>query len=125
VLISAADFVQAQRVRRVGQHALQRLFEEVDVVITPTAATGALAYDKSDQLVDIDKLVSLLFTPYWNAAGNPALALPMGLTAAGLPLSLQIAGRPFEEPVVFKVADSYQRVTQWHLQMPPVQVAAA
>ena len=41
-------------------------------------------------------------------------------SAAGLPLSLQIAGRPFEEAVLLKIGDAYQRVTDWHLQEAPL-----
>jgi aspartyl-tRNA(Asn)/glutamyl-tRNA(Gln) amidotransferase subunit A len=45
--------VQAQRVRRTAQLALARLFERVDVVVSPTLSIGA-----------------------------PALALPMGMTGS-------------------------------------------
>jgi aspartyl-tRNA(Asn)/glutamyl-tRNA(Gln) amidotransferase subunit A len=66
-----------------------------------------------------------LFTTYWNAAGNPALAVPMGFTGSGLPLSLQIAGRPFEELLVLRAGDAYQRVTDWHLRVPPLVAEVA
>ena len=61
-----------------------------------------------------------IFTPYWDAVGNPALVVPMGFTSAGLPLSLQIAARPFEEAVALNVGDAYQRLTDWHLKVPPL-----
>jgi aspartyl-tRNA(Asn)/glutamyl-tRNA(Gln) amidotransferase subunit A len=44
----------------------------------------------------------------------------MGLTAGGLPLSLQFAARPFEEALLCKAADAFQRVTDFHRQLPPL-----
>jgi aspartyl-tRNA(Asn)/glutamyl-tRNA(Gln) amidotransferase subunit A len=123
-LVSGADYVQAQRVRRVAQRALRRLFEDVDVIVTPTNVRGAPRYDEHDRLLDIDHLVEGLFTPYWNSVGNPVLAVPMGFTGDGLPLSLQLAGRPFEEALVLRAADAYQRATDWHLRVPPLMMAA-
>ena len=124
VSVSGADVVQAHRVRRVAQRSLEALFATVDVVVGPTAAGGAIAYDEHDRLVAIDQLIKGLFTPYWNAAGCPALVVPMGFTQGGLPLSLQLAGRPFEEALLFRMGDAYQRVTDWHLRVPPVAAEA-
>jgi len=127
-VLSGADVVQAHRVRRAVQRSLGELFATVDVVVGPTASGGAITYDEEDRLVGIDQLIRGIFTPYWNAAGNPALVVPMGFTQARLPLSLQIAGRPFEEAGLFRVGEALQRVTDWHLRVPPlvaeVEVAA-
>jgi aspartyl-tRNA(Asn)/glutamyl-tRNA(Gln) amidotransferase subunit A len=120
VLLSGADYVQAQRVRRTAHRALHRLFRDVDVVLSPTTSTGAFAYDENDVLPDLEAVDESLLTGYWSAVGYPALALPMGFTADGLPLSLQIAGRPFEEGLVLGVGDAYQRITSWHLEVPPM-----
>jgi aspartyl-tRNA(Asn)/glutamyl-tRNA(Gln) amidotransferase subunit A len=120
LLVSAADYVQAQRVRRTAHRALQHLFQAVDVVISPTTSTGAFAYDEHDVLPDLEAVDESLFTGYWSGVGYPALALPMGFTDAGLPLSLQIAGRPFEDGLVLRVGDAYQRMTSWHLRVPPL-----
>lgn len=119
-LISAADYAQAQRVRRATDSALQRLFRAVDVVVTPTTSTGAFAFDEYDVLPDLEAVDESLLTGYWNAVGYPALALPMGFTSDGLPLSLQIVGRPFEDGLVLRVGAAYQRVTDWHMRVPPM-----
>jgi aspartyl-tRNA(Asn)/glutamyl-tRNA(Gln) amidotransferase subunit A len=116
---SAADFVQAQRVRRVVQGQVQTVFADVDVVVSPTAAIGAPTTE-SMTADGIFKLMGLMFTTYWDATGNPALVVPMGFSEAGLPLSLQIAGRPFEEATILKVGDAFQSMTDWHLQLPPL-----
>ncbi len=121
VLVDAADYVQAQRLRRVAQQALAGLMTEVDAVVAPTAATGAFRYD--DMLgrpLDLPALFDTMFTPYWDSLGNPVLAVPIGFTDRRLPLSLQIAGRPFEEALVLAVGHAYQQQTDWHLQLPPL-----
>ena len=51
----------------------------------------------------------LRFTAPFNVTGQPALAMPTGLSPNGLPLSMQIIGRPFDEATVFRVADAYER----------------
>jgi aspartyl-tRNA(Asn)/glutamyl-tRNA(Gln) amidotransferase subunit A len=117
-LSSAADYVQSGRVRRGAQRALSQLFSTVDLVATPTTATGApgpeaLAQPRQD-------LFRTIFTPYWDATGNPALVVPMGFTSEGMPLSLQLAARPFEEAAALRAGDAFQSVTDWHLRVPPV-----
>jgi aspartyl-tRNA(Asn)/glutamyl-tRNA(Gln) amidotransferase subunit A len=116
-LVSGADYVQAQRVRRVAQKELGQLMQSVDAIVTPTAVCGALKYAELED-GGIAKLMGRMFTSYWDAVGNPALVVPMGFTAAGLPLSLQIAGRAFDEPTILRIGDAFQRSTDFHLRTP-------
>lgn len=119
-LISGADYVQAQRVRRVAVRALGQLFQTVDLVAMPTITRGAPTYEElQDRRGPADQAFSSINTPYWDPAGNPVLALPMGFTAAGLPLSLQMAAGFFQEPLVLRVGEAYQRHTDWHRRVPP------
>jgi aspartyl-tRNA(Asn)/glutamyl-tRNA(Gln) amidotransferase subunit A len=120
-LVSGADYVQAQRVRRVAQQALAELFAGVDVMACPTTATGAPHYaDITDAAgrIDVEGMFQLIFTGYWDTVGNPVLALPIGFTAAGLPLSMQLAGRPFDEATPLRAGAAYQRHTDWHRREP-------
>jgi len=90
------------------------LFETCDIVVTPTAGVGALELEG----IDFATVISSVFTPVWNAVGNPAISVPMGFTSTGLPLGLQMAGRPFEDALVLNVAMAYQQETTWHLRQP-------
>ncbi len=119
-LLTAADYAQVLKVRRIGKAALDQLFTTVDLIVTPTVATGAISYDT----LGWDSLMHTLFTPYWDAVGNPALSIPMGFTEGGLPLGLQLCGRPFEDATVFRAGDAYQRSTDFHLQVPALAVPA-
>lgn len=53
-----------------------------------------------------------------NYLGLPAVALPCGFTPDGLPIGVQLVGRPWTEPLLLKVADAFQRATDWHLRRP-------
>ena len=114
---SAADYVQAQRFRSFFRAAMAKIFEGVDVVVTPTSIGPANL--RSDMTPEKQALQPG-FTGQWNLAGLPAMAVPVGLTAGSptLPLSMQLIGAAFDEATVFQVGDAYQRVTDHHLQIP-------
>ncbi|NUU23305.1 MAG: amidase [Streptomycetaceae bacterium] len=117
-LYSAADYVQAQRVRRVAQKALARVYQDVDLIVTPTCSVGSPAY--GDELAELvgGAGFSTLHTPYWDSVGNPVLSVPIGFTAKGLPLGMQFAARPFDEATALRAGDAYQQRTDWHLRIP-------
>jgi aspartyl-tRNA(Asn)/glutamyl-tRNA(Gln) amidotransferase subunit A len=120
---TGADYVQAQRVRRLAQRVLARVFERVDVIAMPTVADVAPTYERvltGGAPGIVSAVMSEHHTAYWNAVGNPVLAVPMGVNADGLPLSMQLAARPFEEALLVRVGDAYQQATDWHLRMPPI-----
>ena len=79
-------------------HGMWRLFDEVDVLLTPMLATappplGAFPMDGED--VDENWQRMNAFAPYAmlaNVAGVPALSIPRGLDRAGLPLAVQLIG---------------------------------
>jgi aspartyl-tRNA(Asn)/glutamyl-tRNA(Gln) amidotransferase subunit A len=113
-LHTAADYVAAQRVRRIGQRAVAGLLERIDVVAMPTTAIAA------PELANLDpsRLLGAIYTPVWNGVGLPTLALPMGFNAAGLPLGMQLSGRPWDEATVLRLGAAYQAGTDWHLATP-------
>jgi aspartyl-tRNA(Asn)/glutamyl-tRNA(Gln) amidotransferase subunit A len=115
---TGADYVQAQRVRRVVMKDLAALYADVDLILTPTLTVGAIALDVLGP--DLGAWFAHLHTPYWDLTGNPVISMPAGFTDAGLPLGVQLAGRPFEEDVVLKAADAFQRQTEHHLKVPPL-----
>ena len=67
--------------------------------------------------------VSANTRPY-NYLGLPAVSVNCGFDPNGCPIGLQIAARPFAEARVLKVADAYQRDTDFHQRRPPVLDAA-
>lgn len=117
-LFSAADYIQAQRVRGLIKQECAAALADVDVLITPTMITPAPTFDGWNPEV---MLTAPSFMGVWNLTGFPAISIPCGFSLSGLPIGMQLIGKPFDEPAVFHVADTYQAITGWHMQMPKVQ----
>jgi aspartyl-tRNA(Asn)/glutamyl-tRNA(Gln) amidotransferase subunit A len=113
-VFSAADYIQAQKVRRLAQQRLVAMFEDVDIVVSPPVTSVAPLVEGFDQA----KLYASVFTNYWSGVGNPVLNLPIGFSDDGLPFGVQVAGRWFEEDLLLAVGSAYQERTSWHLAVP-------
>lgn len=117
-LTTAGDYVQAQRFRSRFCRDVAMLFARFDVLLTPGSLGPA---ERVDQMDPERRFARPNFTGPWNFAGLPAVVAPCGVSSVGgLPLSMQIIGRPFAEGTVLRVLDAYQRLTGWHLRVPPV-----
>jgi aspartyl-tRNA(Asn)/glutamyl-tRNA(Gln) amidotransferase subunit A len=117
-LMSGADYVQAQRVRRAAQDAVRRLFARFDVLVGPLSSVPAPRYLDEHANVDLADISAVVHTEYWDSLATPILAVPMGSTADGMPLSLQLVARAFDEATLLRVGDAFQRRTDWHLRTP-------
>ncbi|MGO9606821.1 MAG: amidase [Candidatus Binataceae bacterium] len=114
MMIPAGAYVRAQRARaRVLAHAMEALASR-DVLIAPGAAIPAPKIGESRRLDSdsgsVDVLTGILrFTQPFDVTGQPAIAIPTGLSSEGLPLAMQIVGRPFAEAAVLQVASAYEK----------------
>jgi aspartyl-tRNA(Asn)/glutamyl-tRNA(Gln) amidotransferase subunit A len=121
VLYCGADYVQAQRERRLMLAEMAPIYEKFDVLVTP-AAPGPAPRLGTWRTISFWQNSSLT-TPF-NVTGGPALAQCMGFTSAGLPLSLQLVGRPFGEATVLRAAHAYETATNWRGRRPHLDPAA-
>jgi aspartyl-tRNA(Asn)/glutamyl-tRNA(Gln) amidotransferase subunit A len=53
------------------------------------------------------------FTMPFNVAGYPAISVCSGFGAGGLPLAIQLVGKPFEEPGLLRIADAFEKATNF------------
>lgn len=113
LLLTGADVVQLQRVRRHLQQQAAALYRDVDVILAPVAGGPAPAADP----LDFDEVVGLIQTHYWNATGEPALSVPIG-TVRGLPVGMQIVGPTHHDARVLDVGRAFQQLTDHHLAGP-------
>ncbi len=107
ILIRAGDQVQAQRERRVMIGEMQPLYAQYDLLVT--AAPGPAPRFESWRTIHFWQKPSLV-TPF-NVTGGPALSTCIGYSQAGLPMAMQIVGKPFDDALVLRVADAYERAT--------------
>jgi aspartyl-tRNA(Asn)/glutamyl-tRNA(Gln) amidotransferase subunit A len=99
------------------------VFAQADVIASPTIPTCLPTLADTD----IDHgppgtehrfmAVSANTRPF-NYLGLPAISQPCGFDPNGLPIGLQLAGRPFAEARLLRIADAYQRDTDWHRRTP-------
>ena len=118
---SAAVALRARRELEARRHAIRATFEEVDILLTPTAPipppTISDLKTHPDQLRPAE-LLMLRNTRPFNEWGIPAISVPCGFTKDGLPIGLQLAAAPWREDVVLQAANAYEQATEWHNKMP-------
>ena len=94
-LLPAHWYLKAQRLRHVFVAGIARLFEDADVLLSPTMRAPAPLVGASTVSIDgrpypLHTAVSNLTLPF-SLSGMPAIAIPWGRTEDGAPLSIQLA----------------------------------
>jgi aspartyl-tRNA(Asn)/glutamyl-tRNA(Gln) amidotransferase subunit A len=112
-----AYYLKAMKVRSKIIEDFDKVFADVDVLITPVSPTAAFKIGEkaSDPL---RMYLSDIFTVSANLAGIPGLSIPAGFTKAGLPVGFQLMGPRFSENKLFTLGETYQKETDFHKQMP-------
>ena len=122
LLISAADYLRAQKARTLLVADTKHLFEKVDLIVGPAMPVPASLPGQALVTVGKEQIgVVRAMTQYnevFNLTGNPALTLPCGFTKAGLPVGLQIVGRPFEELLILNAARAFEKATSFWKPIP-------
>ena len=87
------------------------------MILSPTAPE--VAFPLGSRTGDpLRMYLSDVYTVSASLAGLPGLSLPCGFVD-GLPVGLQLVGPPLEEARLLRVADAYQRRTDFHTRRPP------
>jgi aspartyl-tRNA(Asn)/glutamyl-tRNA(Gln) amidotransferase subunit A len=119
--ISAPDALRASRDLQASRHAIQEIFHEVDVLLTPTVPIPqSLIADLREHPDNLrsQELFMLRNTRPFNVWGIPTISLPCGFTKEGLPIGLQLASAPWHGIVLLQAANAYEQATGWHKQRP-------
>ena len=107
--ITLADYLSALEAKRALRHRFARLFDEVDVVMTPITAGGPSTTSEPDVSFDGTgeapfRDVVMDYTVAQDLFGLPVCAVPNGLDGDGLPLGLQLTGPTLSENAVMDAA---------------------
>jgi aspartyl-tRNA(Asn)/glutamyl-tRNA(Gln) amidotransferase subunit A len=116
-LLSASDYNQALRMRRVIKDEMAEALGQADVLVTPTYASTA---PRIEGYAGSTTLTQPSFTGPFNVSGLPAVSVPCGLSDDGLPMGLQVVGRPFDESMVLRVAYGYEQTARFIDRRPPI-----
>jgi len=108
-----AYYTQAQKVRALIAQDFLKAFEEVDVILTPTAPSTpfALGEKRADP---VEMYLNDVFSVPASLAGLPAMSVPAGLASDGLPLGLHLIGKPFDEAGVLNAGLAIEARAGFH-----------
>lgn len=117
VPITARDYAQSLRWLRRWRLAIELLFDQVDLLLTPTTPIVATPIDAAGDMINATRQLSR-FTVGFGAAGFPAMSVPCGFDHQALPIGMQLVGPAFSEPMLFRAGVAYQRRTDFHKKRP-------
>lgn len=123
LLVPATRYCEALNVRaRIIADFVETCLDKADVVQLPAISipVPSIAETTTDEpSVVATRLAAITHcTRGINYLGLPAASVPAGFTANGLPSAFQLVARPFDEGLLLRVADAYQRATDWHARVP-------
>jgi Asp-tRNA(Asn)/Glu-tRNA(Gln) amidotransferase A subunit family amidase len=105
MLVDAADYLHAKRLRRKYQREMMGLFEKFDVLMTPAARGPAPE--------GIGSTGDPVMNGPWTLSDFPTMTLPYALAANGLPLGIQLTGPPLQENLLLEIGTQMETVIGW------------
>jgi len=106
-LVTAVDYLQANRRRTAIMQAVARAMNDVDAVMFTS--------------LTLDSRTSL--NPVMSLTGHPSVAVPNGFTAAGSPTGVMFSGHLYREGELMALAKAYQDSTGDRDKQPPLFAA--
>lgn len=102
-----AYYVKAQKTRHMIKDQYNKIFEDVDLILSPIAPGIAPKFGELENPMDM--YLSDLYSISVNLAGLPALALPISKSDAGMPVGLQLIAKAYDEQTLFDGALSLEK----------------
>jgi len=122
--IAAPQYVRAQQARRRLVRDFADVFQQADLLVTPTLPVVAPPLGAETVAIqEVQKRIQptlTRFTSPLNLTGLPAISLPCGSEVDGLPVGLQLIGRPFDEGTLLRAAYAYEKASRVDTRRPPL-----
>ena len=122
---SLASYLAAMQQRAVFASQVHTLFEQYDLLITPTVPILPFDADSTAPphypAVDSSPVPWARWTPFtypFNLSGNPAANLPCGWSKSGLPIGLQVVGPRFADADVLQFCAAFEAISPWGQRLP-------
>jgi len=114
-----AYYLKALKVRNLIRSDFTKAFEKCDCIVMPVAPTTAFKIgEKTDD--PLTMYLSDVYTIAANLAGIPGISVPCGFDADNLPIGLQILGPTFTEDKLLRIAQMFEKETDWHTRRPRI-----
>lgn len=104
-----AYYTQAQKARTLLIDEFDKLFEDYDVLISPTTPTPAFGVGENVSNPIQMYLADVMTVPA-SLAGLPALSIPANISRAGLPIGVQLIGSKKSDEQLITLAKSIEEV---------------
>ncbi|QYJ15537.1 Acylamidase [Rubrobacter xylanophilus DSM 9941] len=119
--MSALDFYRDQEIRTEVHDAIQNVFKDYDLLITPTLACLPVENAQDGNTTGpseingeaVDPLIGWCLTYFINFSGHPAASIPAGLSEENLPVGMQIVGRRYADTDVLAASAAFERLRPW------------
>ncbi len=123
---SALEARRAERVRTDVYDAVRSLFEEYDLLVTPTLAVSAIENDAADTVgpaavagEPVDPLIGWALTYPFNMTGHPVASIPADFGDGTTPIGLQLIGPRHADDAVLAASAAFERERPWQDAYPP------
>jgi aspartyl-tRNA(Asn)/glutamyl-tRNA(Gln) amidotransferase subunit A len=122
---SLASYLAAMQQRAAFASQVHTLFEQYDLLITPTVPILPFDADSTAPpqypAADSSPVPWARWTPFtypFNLSGNPAANLPCGWSKSGLPIGLQVVGPRFADADVLQFCAAFEAIAPWDQRLP-------
>ncbi len=123
---TAPDYLLAVQMLQVYSRRVAALFQDFDVLLTPTLGEPPVPLGTFDSTADepmkgMQRSVAFVpFTPLFNATGQPAMSVPLYWNAEGLPVGTHFVGRFGDEATLFRLAAQFEAACPWSDRRPGI-----
>ena len=103
-----AYYKKAQQVRTLVMNEFKKVFDNYDVILTPTSPT--VAFDIGSKINDpLAMYLADICTVSVNIAGLPGISIPCGVDKEGMPVGMQLIGNRFAEETLLNAAYTFEQ----------------
>ncbi len=111
-----AYYKKAQQLRRLIKNDFDRIFKEVDVLVSPTCPTTAFDIGSRNEdplamyLTDIGTICA-------NLIGAPAISIPAGFDKDSMPIGMQLISQVLQEEPLLRSAYNFEKETDFNTKL--------
>ena len=125
--MSGAEEIAFLEICKTLERQTAELFEDCDVLITPTACCEPYAAEGPlPEIIegrDASQTNAEPYTTIGSICWNPSISIPAGLSRSGLPIGLLLTGRRHRDDIVLRLARIWELARPWPLTAPGYEVS--
>ncbi|MEL6442378.1 MAG: amidase [Cyanobacteria bacterium J06621_8] len=114
---TAAEYVQAVAKMQLFARQLVALFQQIDVLVTPTYMHPAIKVGAWANLTPESTFAQIvnwiLPCPPFNVTGQPGISIPIGFDSQQVPLGIQLVGKPNADATILALAAQLEQAQPW------------